>query len=72
MPKARSSAWLTEARTVHSRAITALNRLDYLDSGRNAEYHGPVDPLSKDIREALEQVVSIMDKFSKESMKGTS
>lgn len=72
MSKARVSAWLTEVRTVHSRAESALFRLDYLESERyqGQIYAEPIDPEAADLRAALEAAVAATERFSKDAMKG--
>lgn len=76
MPKARVSHWLTEVRTVHSRALSALRAMDGLERPetleRMAKYYPDEqwpDELAQDMRADLEQVVFLLEPYSKEAMK---
>lgn len=71
MGKPRVSAWLTEVRTVNSRAATALHRIDYLESERAESpvgWYRPMDPQRDEIRRALEVAYEATYRFSKEAM----
>lgn len=71
MSKARVSAWLTEVRTVNSRAKSALDRLDFLESERAEDPvygYRPMDPQRNEIRHALEIAYVATRRFSKEEM----
>ena len=68
MSKPRVSHALTEARTVHSRALTAIRRLDYLDQ------RGYPDPLDRErdpehdaIRAALNIAAEVLAPYRKDN-----
>ena len=76
MPKPRVSDQLTEVRTVHSRARSAIARFEYLrgrtqpqtlPSGYVMEAIPMTEPYEQEMMEALAQVVALLEPYSKES-----
>lgn len=67
MSRARVSRELTEVRTVHSRATTALVRMDDIEKFRGDGYpgYGEPDPEVDEIREVLHQVVALTERFAR-------
>jgi len=57
---------LTEVRTVHKRAKSALDRLDHLDEYRGTYYSDDrIDPDTPEIRAALEKVVELLEPWKR-------
>lgn len=66
--KPRVSSALTEVRTVRSRALTGIERLDYLDKHGYPTVNGEDrDPEHDEILDALIQVVRLLDPYKKEN-----
>lgn len=66
---ARVSPELTEIRTVHSRARTALVTLERIErfraEGHPAYRNDPADPEVDEIRAALQQVVALTERWAR-------
>lgn len=62
-----TSPALTEARTVRKRALSALDRLDWLDHyyGKDPDRADKIDPDTEEIRAALRQVVDLLEPWKR-------